>query len=96
MYSAWQYEWANVDHYGNNGSHDYVLGGLISIAIYSNSFNNSLLGGHGQPPVKASDIADVAGWVVGFAASGGSLQNRLDGANNLATVCSAIAGFFFD
>jgi len=95
MYTAWSYKWANIDNYGTNGNHDIVLGGFISVAIYSNAI--TVGGGIGGDPSRIADIADIAGFAIGYSSSSATTQRGkiVDGAKMADMLSSIFEGFPF-
>ncbi len=69
MQSQWETRWSTIDGYGTNGTHDYVLGGMLSIAVYSNKLVGT--GGEGGPSYGINTLlADAAGFDDGYSHGG--------------------------
>lgn len=88
MQSQWETKWATIDGYGTNGSHDYLLGVLVSIAVNSTYLWRS--GGLGGPADGIwAAAADVAGGIFGFA-TGSGLIGRITNAFKTGAAWSAV------
>ncbi len=92
MQSQWEVKWATIDGYGTNGTHDYLLGVLVSIAV-----NSTMLWGTGGGLGGPTDgilaaAADVAGGIFGFATGSGFI-GRFTNAFKVGSLWSAVVAF---